>query len=157
MYRLGVAQPFVCPARCGVFHLWSIDQKEFIVNKQLVAFINALRVALNANKKAGEALAAYRPIYNKLAPEAQFAARLEIAGVVGAAYQCKVKEATYRGEKTIAFEGKRKEDARNTMRYYFPALSDSRGSNNSVDPVKSLLTRYGKLTAAQQRRFLASI
>lgn len=30
-------------------------------------------------------------------------------------------------------------------------------SVNKVDPVKSLVTRYGKLTAAEKRRFLASI
>jgi hypothetical protein len=140
----------------GLFHLWSIDQKEFIM-KEFALFLAALRAALVANRKAGEALAAFRPIYNRAKPEQQFEYRLKVAGVVATAYQCKVKEATYRGEKTISFEGKRKEDARNTMRYYFPALNDSRGSSNKVDPVKALLTRYGKLTAAEKRRFLASI
>ena len=125
--------------------------------KQIYAeFLCALGRALKANAKVGEALAAYRPIYNKLSAESQYDVRLEVGGIIGAAFGCKVNEATYRGEKTISFEGKRKEDARNAMRYYFPAVSDSRG-NNKVDAVKALLTRYNKLTAAEKRRFLASI
>ena len=128
------------------------------MNKQLAAFIKALRLALKANQKAGEALAVYRPVYNKLSPEDQFEARLEVAGVVGASFECEAVETVHRGVKTIAFRGKRNEDARNTMRYYFPTKNDSRGrGNNNADPVKSLLRSYGKLTAAQKRRFLASI
>ena len=127
------------------------------MNKEFASFLDALLIPLNANRKAGEALAKLRPIYNRASPEQQFVYRFAVAKVVGAAYQCKVNEATYRGEKTIGFEGKRKDDARNAMRYYFPTKSDSRGSSNKVDPVKSLLNKYNALTGAEKRRFLASI
>ena len=41
----------------------------------------------------------------------------------------------------------------------FPSvdIATPKQSVNKVDPVKSLVTRYGKLTAAEKRRFLASI
>lgn len=41
----------------------------------------------------------------------------------------------------------------------FPSvdIATPKPSVNKVDPVKSLVTRYGKLTAAEKRRFLASI
>lgn len=41
----------------------------------------------------------------------------------------------------------------------FPSadIATTKPSVNKVDPVKSLVTRYGKLTAAEKRRFLASI
>lgn len=41
----------------------------------------------------------------------------------------------------------------------FPSvdIATPKQSVNKVDPVKSLVTRYGKLSAAEKRRFLASI
>jgi hypothetical protein len=38
-----------------------------------------------------------------------------------------------------------------------PQAKPSKPTANKVDPVKSLVTRYTKLTAAEKRRFLASI
>jgi hypothetical protein len=38
-----------------------------------------------------------------------------------------------------------------------PQAKPSKTTANKVDPVKSLVTRYTKLTAAEKRRFLASI
>ena len=128
------------------------------MNKQFNAFLSAVRLALVANRKAGEALAAFKPIYNKLGAEKQFDCRMQTAQVVAAAFECEARRSSYNGEATIAFDGERKGDARNMMRYYFPAQGDSRGKgNNKVDAVNKLLTSYGKLTAAEKRRFLASI
>ena len=127
------------------------------MNKEFASFISALRLALKANRLAGEALAKFRPTYNRLAPEAQYQVRLQVGGIIAKAFECEAHEATYRGEKTIGFDGERKNDARNAMRYYFPTKSDSRGSSNKVDPVKALLNKYNALTGAEKRRFLASI
>jgi len=129
----------------------------FIMNKQYAKFLASLRTALTANQKAGEALAEYRPIYNKLSPETQFVVRLEVAGEIADAFECEVRESVYRGEKTIAFDGDRKSDARNALRYYFPVKSDSRGSNNKADPVADLLKKFNALSAGEKRRFLKAI
>ena len=127
------------------------------MNTQFNTFIRDLRIALAANRKVGESLLAFKAIYNKSGAEAQFEYRMQTAQVIAASYGCEARRSSYNGEATIAFDGERKGDARNAMRYYFPAKSDSRGSNNKVDAVKSLLTRYTKLTAAEKRRFLAAI
>jgi hypothetical protein len=127
------------------------------MNKQYAKFLASLRTALTANQKAGEALAEYRPIYNRLAPESQFVVRLEVAGEIADAFECEVRESVYRGEKTIAFDGDRKSDARNALRYYFPVKSDSRGSNNKADPVADLLKKFNALSAGEKRRFLKAI
>ena len=41
----------------------------------------------------------------------------------------------------------------------FPSVDTAKpsGTSNKVDPVKSLVTRFGKLTPAEKRRFLAAI
>ena len=127
------------------------------MNNQFNTFIRDLRIALTANRRVGESLLAFKAIYNKSGAEAQFEYRMQTAQVIASSYGCKARRSSYDGEATIAFDGERKGDARNAMRYYFPAKSDSRGSNNKVDAVKALLTRYTKLTAAEKRRFLASI
>lgn len=125
---------------------------------QFNVFLSAVRDALVANRKAGEALKAFKPIYNKLGAEKQFDCRMQTAQLIAESYGCEARRSSYNGEATIAFDGERKNDARNAMRYYFPAKGDSRGKgNNKVDAVKKLLTSYGKLTAAEKRRFLASI
>lgn len=131
------------------------------MNTQFTSFIVALRKALTANRKAGEALAAYRPHYNKLTPDAQYSVRFKVAGIIADAFECEVRESSYRGEKTIAFDGARKGDARNALRYYFPTASDSRGKGNATanktDPVTALLEKFKALSAGERRRFLASI
>lgn len=124
---------------------------------QFNVFLSAVRDALVANHKAGEALKAFKPIYNKLGAEKQFDCRMQTAQLIAESYGCEARRSSYNGEATIAFDGERKNDARNALRYYFPAKGDSRGSNNKVDAVKALLTRYTKLSAAEKRRFLASI
>lgn len=128
------------------------------MNNQFNTFIRDLRLALAANRRVGESLLAFKAIYNKSGAEAQFEYRMQTAQVIAASYGCEARRSSYNGEATIAFDGERKGDARNAMRYYFPAKSDSRGkSNNKVDAVNKLLTSYAKLTAAEKRRFLASI
>jgi len=127
------------------------------MNNTFNTFIRDLGLALAANRKVGESLLAFRAVYNKSGAEAQFTYRMKTAEVIAASYGCEARRSSYNGEATIAFDGERKGDARNAMRYYFPAKSDSRGSNNKADAVKALLTRYTKLTAAEKRRFLASI
>lgn len=130
---------------------------------QFNVFLSAVRDALVANRKAGEALKAFKPIYNKLGAEKQFDCRMQTAQIIAESYSteespCEARRSSYKGEATIAFDGERKNDARNALRYYFPAKGDSRGKgNNKVDAVKKLLTSYGKLSAAEKRRFLASI
>jgi len=128
------------------------------MNNQFKAFLSSVRLALIANRQAGEALAAFKPIYNKLGAEKQFECRIQTGQLIAESYGCEAREGVYKGEKVVAFDGERKVDARNAMRYYFPAKGDSRGKgNNKADAVKSLLTSYAKLTAAEKRRFLASI
>ena len=127
------------------------------MNTSFKSFLSDLRIALTANRKVGESLLAFKAVYNKSGAEAQFEYRMQTAQVIATSYGCEARRSSYNGEATIAFDGERKGDARNAMRYYFPAKSDSRGGNNKVDAVKSLLTRYTKLTAAEKRRFLASI
>lgn len=128
------------------------------MNKQFNVFLSAVRDALAANAMAGEALKAFKPIYNKLGAEKQFDCRMQTAQLIAESYGCEAREGVYDGKKVVAFDGERKNDARNAMRYYFPAKGDSRGKgNNKVDAVKKLLTSYGKLSAAEKRRFLASI
>lgn len=128
------------------------------MNKQFNVFLSAVRDALAANARAGEALKVFKPIYNKLGAEKQFDCRMQTAQIIAAAFGCEARRSSYDGKATIAFDGERKDDARNSLRYYFPAKGDSRGKgNNKVDAVKKLLTSYGKLSAAEKRRFLASI
>lgn len=133
------------------------------MNKQFNVFLSSVRDALAANARAGEALRVFKPIYNKSSAEKQFEYRMQTAQLIAESYSteespCEARRSSYNGEATIAFDGKRKNDARNAMRYYFPAQGDSRGKgNNKVDAVKALLTRYTKLSAAEKRRFLASI
>ena len=128
------------------------------MNPTFKAFLSALRLALTHNQRVGESLKAFKPIYNKLGAEAQFDCRMQVAEIIASAYDCTARRSSYNGEATIAFDGERKVDARNAMRYYFPAQGDSRGKgNNKADAVKSLLTSYAKLTTAEKRRFLASI
>jgi hypothetical protein len=128
------------------------------MNNQFNVFLSAVRLALVANRKAGEALEAFKPIYNKLGAEKQFECRMQTAQIIAGSYGCEARRSSYNGEATIAFDGERKVDARNAMRYYFPAKGDSRGKgNNKADAVKSLLASYAKLSTAEKRRFLASI
>ena len=126
------------------------------MNKSFINFINALRVALKANQKVGSALKEFKPVYDKAAPETQWQYRLQVAGVIASAYQCKARESVYRGAKTVAFDGDAKDNARKCLDYYFPVKPTAKTSNK-VDPVKALLTSYGKLTSAEKRRFLAAI
>jgi hypothetical protein len=128
------------------------------MNKSFINFINALRVALKANQKVGSALKEFKPVYDKATPETQWQYRLQVAGVIASAYQCKARESVYRGAKTVAFDGddRNAENARACMKYYFPVKPTAKTSNK-VDPVKALLTSYGKLTSAEKRRFLAAI
>ena len=119
--------------------------------------LTAIRNALNANRKAGEALKAYAPTYNKLSPEQQYAVRWQVAQIIAQAYGCEAIVAQYNGERTIGFKGGDKGKARNALRYYFPSTNDSRGHANKVDAVAQLLKSYAKLSKAEQRRFLASI
>ena len=119
--------------------------------------LTAIRNALKANRKAGEALKAYAPTYNKLSPEQQYAVRWQVAQIIAQAYGCEAIVAQYNGERTIGFKGGDKSKARNALRYYFPSTNDSRGHANKVDAVAQLLKSYAKLSKAEQRRFLASI
>lgn len=148
-----------CPAVAGFLLCGQLTTYlELIMNKQFNVFLSSVRLALIANRKAGEALEAFKPIYNKLGAEKQFECRMQTAQVIATSYGCEAREGVYDGKKVVAFDGERKVDARNAMRYYFPAQGDSRGKgNNKVDAVKALLTRYTKLSAAEKRRFLASI
>ena len=128
------------------------------MNKQFNVFLSDLRIALAANRKVGESLFAFKVVYNKSSAEKQFEYRMQTAQVIATSYGCEARRSSYNGEATIAFDGERKNDARNALRYYFPAKGDSRGKgNNKVDAVEKLLTSYGKLTTAQKRRFMASI
>lgn len=128
------------------------------MNITFKAFLSALQLALVANGDAGEALKAFKPIYNKLGAEAQFDCRMQVAEIIASAYDCTARRSSYNGEATIAFDGENKGNARAQLRYYFPAIGDNRGkASNKADAVKSLLTSYAKLTAAEKRRFLASI
>ena len=129
------------------------------MNITFKAFLSALRIALTANRKVGEALLAFKPTYNKLGPEAQFDCRMQAAELIAEAYGCTARRATYDGEATIAFDGEKqdKENARAQLRYYFPAIGDNRGKSNKADPLKAALTAYNKLTTAQKRRFLSAI
>ncbi len=127
------------------------------MNITFKAFLSALRIALTANRKVGEALLAFKPVYNKLGAEAQFDCRMQVAELIAEAYGCTARRATYDGKATIAFDGEGKVNARAQLRYYFPAIGDNRGKSNKADAVKSLLTSYGKLSTAEKRRFLAAI
>jgi hypothetical protein len=128
------------------------------MNTQFNIFLRDLRDALEANRKVGESLLAFKAIYNKSGADKQFEYRMQTAQIIAESYGCKARRSSYDGEATIAFDGKRKGDARNAMRYYFPAKGDSRGKgNNKADAVKSLLASYAKLSTAEKRRFLASI
>ena len=128
------------------------------MNNQFKAFLSSVRLALIANRKAGEALEAFKPIYNKLGAEKQFDCRMQTGQLIAESYGCEAREGVYKGEKVVAFDGERKVDARNAMRYYFPAQGDSRGKgNNKADPLKAAITAYNKLTTAQKRRFLTSV
>jgi len=130
------------------------------MNITFKAFLSALQLALVANGKAGEALKAFKPTYNKLGAEKQFECRMQVADIIASAHSCTARRSSYDGEATIAFDGEKKdkENARAQLRYYFPAIGDNRGkSSNKVDAVKSLLTAYNKLTTAQKRRFLTAV
>ena len=127
------------------------------MNITFKAFLSALRIALTANRKVGEALLAFKPTYNKLGAEAQFDCRMQAAELIAEAYGCTARRATYDGKATIAFDGEGKVNARAQLRYYFPAIGDNRGKSNKADAVKALLTSYGKLSTAEKRRFLAAI
>lgn len=124
---------------------------------QFNVFLSDLRIALGANRKVGESLLAFKPIYNKSSAEKQFEYRMKTAEVIAAAFGCEAREGVYDGKRVVAFDGERKVDARNAMRYYFPAQGDSRGKSNKADPLKAAIAAYNKLTTAQKRRFLASI
>lgn len=124
---------------------------------KLNSFLTALQAALGANQKAGKALAAYKPEYDRLPAEQQFAVRMRVAGIIGAAYKSTPVAKNYRGERVIGFDGGDKGGARNCLRYYFPTLNDSRGQAHKVDAVAQLLKSYAKLSKAEQRRFLAAI
>ena len=128
------------------------------MNNQFKAFLSSVRIALVANRKAGEALELFKPIYNKLGAEKQFDCRMQTGQLIAESYGCEARAGVYKGEKVVAFDGERKVDARNAMRYYFPAQGDSRGKgNNKADPLKAAITAYNKLTTAQKRRFLTSV
>jgi len=130
------------------------------MNIQFKAFLSALRIALTANRKVGEALLAFKPTYNKLGAEAQFDCRMRAAELIAEAFGCTARRATYDGKATIAFDGEKmdKENARAQLRYYFPAIGDNRGkASNKADPLKAALTAYNKLTTAQKRRFLTAV
>jgi len=127
------------------------------MNITFKAFLSALRIALTANRKVGESLKAFKPIYNRLGAEAQFDCRMQVAEIIASAYDCTARRSAYNGEATIAFDGEGKVNARAQLRYYFPAIGDNRGKSNKADAVKSLLTSYGKLSTAEKRRFLAAI
>jgi hypothetical protein len=130
------------------------------MNITFKAFLSALQLALVANGKAGEALKAFKPTYNKLGAEKQFECRMQVADIIASAHSCTARRSSYDGEATIAFDGEKKdkENARAQLRYYFPTIGDNRGkASNKVDAVKSLLTSYGKLSTAEKRRFLAAI
>jgi len=130
------------------------------MNIQFKAFLSALRLALAANGKAGEALKAFKPIYNKLGAEKQFECRMQVADIIASAHNCTARRSSYDGEATVAFDGEKKdkENARAQLRYYFPTIGDNRGkASNKADPLEAALTAYNKLTTAQKRRFLASI
>ena len=128
------------------------------MNITFKAFLSALRIALTANRKVGEALLAFKPTYNKLGAEAQFDCRMQAAELIAEAYGCTARRATYDGKATIAFDGEGKVNARAQLRYYFPAIGDNRGkASNKADPLKAALTAYNKLTTAQKRRFLTSV
>jgi len=129
------------------------------MNITFKAFLSALRIALAANRKVGEALLAFKPIYNKLGADKQFECRMQAAELIAEAYGCTARRATYDGEATIAFDGEKmdKENARAQLRYYFPAIGDNRGKSNKADPLKAALTAYNKLTTAQKRRFLTAV
>jgi hypothetical protein len=128
------------------------------MNITFKAFLSALRIALTANRKVGEALLAFKPTYNKLGAEAQFDCRMQAAELIAEAYGCTARRATYDGKATIAFDGEGKVNARAQLRYYFPAMGDNRGkASNKADPLKAALTAYNKLTTAQKRRFLTAV
>jgi hypothetical protein len=130
------------------------------MNITFKAFLSALQLALVANGKAGEALKAFTPTYNKLGAEKQFECRMQVADIIASAHSCTARRSSYNGGATIAFDGEKKdkENARAQLRYYFPAIGDNRGkASNKADPLKAALTAYNKLTTAQKRRFLTSV
>ena len=73
-----------------------------------------------------------------------------------AKYKCKA----YKGQRGITFkQGSTARMAMNRVldRIFGGEIAPSKPTANKVDPVKSLVTRFSKLTAAEKRRFLASV
>ena len=71
-------------------------------------------------------------------------------------YNCK----PYEGQRGLTFkQGSTARMAMNRVldRIFGGETKPSKPTANKVDPVKSLVTRFSKLTAAEKRRFLASV